>query len=130
MSRPQVKVNAMSYAIMLRNMVDGVFTCRELAEITGLNVLTVYQYTREMHKQGAVHIAHYEPDSRGRHNIKVFRLGVGQDAKRPKMTGAQKQVRRRAKIAAGHLLSVLGGRGEYVKRANGRTKFQPVEVAA
>lgn len=126
--RKCIKVNAMSYAIMVRYMLDGVYTCHELAEMTGLHLTTVYQYTRELHFAGAAHIAHFEPDARGRHNIKVFKLGTGKDAKRPRMTQVERQARHRAKVAAQQLSMVIAGKGEYIPRANGRKLFQELSA--
>ena len=40
--RKCVKVNAMSYAILVKHMLDGIYTCQELAEMTGLHLTTVY----------------------------------------------------------------------------------------
>jgi hypothetical protein len=126
--RKCIKVNAMSYAILVRHMLDGVYTCQDLVEITGLHLTTIYQYTRELHIAGAAHITHFEPDARGRHNIKVFKLGAGKDAKRPRMTHVERQARCRAKVAAQQLAMVMAGKGEYIPRANGRKLFQ--ELAA
>ena len=122
--RKCIKVNAMSYAILVRHMLEGVYTCFDLAEMTGLHLTTIYQYTRELHIAGAAHIAHFEPDARGRHNIKVFKLGTGQDAKRPRMTQVERQARCRAKVAAQQLSMVMAGKGQYIPRANGRKLFQ------
>lgn len=122
--RKCIKVNAMSFAIMVRNMIDGVYTCQDLADITGLHLTTVYQYTRELHNAGAAYITHFEPDARGRHNVKVFKMGIGTDAKRPRMTQVERQARYRAKIAAQQFAMVTAGKGEYIARSNGRKLFQ------
>ena len=126
--RKCVKVNAMSYAILVKHMLDGIYTCQELAEMTGLHLTTVYQYSRELHIAGAAHIARFEPDARGRHNVKVFAIGVGKDAKRPRMTAVERQARTRAKQAQIKLQSVMAGTGEFVRRANGRNLYR--ELAA
>lgn len=119
----QIKMGAYSYAQLLKYMTEGVYTCYELAEYTGLHIVTVYQYTREIHAAGVAHIAHFEPDARGRHNIKVFKLGAGKDAKRIRMTGAQRQQRTREKKVRLELAHVMAGTGEYVATKNGRKKF-------
>jgi predicted ArsR family transcriptional regulator len=127
--RTIVKVNAMSYAIMLKNMMEGDHSCFELAEITGLHVLTIYQYCRELHKQGVIHICRYEPNERGRHTIKVYKLGQGKDAKRIRMSGLERQAKHRSKIAAMQVAQVMAGKGEFIARANGRKLFQMLEAA-
>lgn len=127
--RTCVKVNAMSYAIMLKNMIDGDNTCFDLAEITGLHVLTVYYYCRELHKQGVIHVSHYEPDVHGRHTTKVYKFGPGRDAKRIQMSAVERQARHRAKVAAQQVSQVMAGKAEFIPRANGRKLFRMLEAA-
>jgi predicted ArsR family transcriptional regulator len=122
-----IKVNAMAYGHLIRLLIDGDRSCQELAEETGLHYVTVLQYTRELHRAGAVHIARYEPDAYGRHTTKIYRVGLGKDAKRVRMTQAERQARYRAKKQAERHLQVLAGRGMYTQQANGRLRFEPVE---
>lgn len=102
------KINAMTQARLIEAMLDGTLTCQELAEHTGLHYVTVLQYTRELHKAGAAHICQWEADSRGRHLIRVYKIGRGKDAKRPRMTSAQRQARtRQAKKDLEHMRQLL-----------------------
>jgi hypothetical protein len=80
----QVKMGAVSYGAMCKLMCEGVYSCAEMAEMTGLHYVTVLQYTREIHKAGAAHIASWETDSRGRDCVRIYKLGEGVDAKRKK----------------------------------------------
>jgi DNA-binding IclR family transcriptional regulator len=96
----QIKMGAICYAQMCAAMIPGDMTCQELAEETGLHIVTVYQYCRELHRFGAAHISRYLPDARGRHLIKVYKLGQGKDAPRKKLTHAQRQQRMRDKRKA------------------------------
>lgn len=91
------KMNAFTQGVMIKHMLEGVYTCQELAELTGLHYVTVLQYTRELHRAGACHISGWDKDSRGRDIIKIYKIGVGKDAKRDKMTGAERQARCRSK---------------------------------
>ena len=104
-----MKVGAMTYAKLCAAMIPGDLTCQELADETGLHYITVLDYTREMHKAGAVHIARYEQDARGRHNIKVYKLGPGRNASRVRMSNAQRQQRMRDKRAAVALIHKVAG---------------------
>lgn len=104
----QVKINAYSYAQLIKLMLEGTYNCQELAKETGLHYVTVLQYTREIYRAGAAHICAWEKDIRGRDVIKVYKLGPGKDAKREKMTKAERQQRARAKkktVAFTRLLS-------------------------
>lgn len=91
-----IKINAICQAQLIKLLLDGVYTCHELADQTGLHYVTVLQYTRELHAAGAVHICAWEKDGRGRDVIKIYKIGEGRDAKRKKMTPAERQAKSRA----------------------------------
>jgi hypothetical protein len=91
------KMNSFTQGVMIKHMLEGVHTCMELAELTGLHYVTVLQYTRELHRAGAAHIASWEKDTRGRDLVKIYKIGAGKDAKRDKMTPAERQARHRSK---------------------------------
>lgn len=93
-------MNAICYAQMCAAMIPGDMTCQELADETGLHIVTVYQYARELHRFGAAHISNYLPDTRGRHLIKVYKLGPGKDARRVRVSQAERQRRAREKRKA------------------------------
>lgn len=90
-------MGAISYAKMLALLMEGTRTCAEVAEEVGLHYLTVCQYTRELHREGVLHVATWEKDTRGRDAMKIYKLGEGKDAKRQKMTQAQRAARYRSK---------------------------------
>jgi hypothetical protein len=118
-----IKVNAMSQAQLVKLLLDGTHTCYELAEASGLHYITVLHYCRELHKAGAAHIAMWEKDSRGRDLLKVYKLGAGKDAKRRKMSSAERQQKYRDKKKHAQMVQVTTGNGEYEARANGRVAF-------
>ena len=92
-----IKINAIAQAQLIKAMLDGVYNCQELAEQTGLHYVTVLQYTRELHSAGAVHICAWEKDGRGRDAIKIYKIGEGTDARRKKMTAAERKIKSRTK---------------------------------
>jgi hypothetical protein len=92
------KLNAITQAQLIKLMLNGIYTCEQLAEETGLHYVTVLQYTRELHRFGAAHISSWEKDCRGRDVIKVYKIGEGRDAKRQKLTDSQRQARYRSKL--------------------------------
>lgn len=75
-----MKIGAMSYAKLMRYLMEGTLTCNELAEATGLHKLTVYQYTRALHKEKVIHIAFWEGE--GRNKTKIYMLGNKPDVKK------------------------------------------------
>jgi len=80
-----VKINPTHYAKLVKLMIDGTYTCRELAEMTGLAYATVLSYAKALYMEGAAHISMWEKDSRGRDVTKIYKLGEGKDARRQKM---------------------------------------------
>jgi len=92
--------------MLVKAMIDGTMTCRELAAETGLHYLTVLQYGKAMHKAGAAHISGWELDSLGRCSIRIYRLGPGKDAKKPTRTRAQVCADRRARKRDAELLGL------------------------
>lgn len=107
-----IKVNALSFAQLIKYMNEGTYDCKELAELTGLHYVTVLQYTREMHRAKAAHICMWEKDSWGRDAVKIYKTGEGRDAKRSKMTQAQRQQRHREKKRGISMTNILGARHE------------------
>ena len=104
-----VKINALTQAKLIEAMLDGVYNCQELAEITGLHYVTVLHYTRELHRAKAAHISGWDKDSRGRDVVKIYSIGRGKDAKREKLTGAQRQARTREKKKAQEVAKIMMG---------------------
>lgn len=96
-NRRIIKINAITQAHLIKLLLEGTYTCTELAEMTGLHYVTVLHYTRELHRAGAAHIASWDKDLRGRDLVKIYKLGVGKDAKRQKKTSAERQAAYRTK---------------------------------
>lgn len=105
-TRRVIKINAILQAQLIKLLLEGEYSCEELAQETGLHYVTVLQYTRELHRAGAAHIVRYEKDSRDRDSIKVYKLGAGKDAKRAKLTAAQRQQRVRSRKQLATLLGL------------------------
>ena len=106
--RAQVKMGAILYARMVEMMLHGTFSCQEIAEETGLHYVTVLQYTRELYRAGACHIAHWDKDKRGRDVTKIYKIGKGKDAARQRMSDADKAARYRNKMRAIREANLLG----------------------
>lgn len=122
--RKIVKVGKLTTALLVKHLLEGTYSCQELADLTGLHYVTVLEYTRAMHRIGACHISSWEKDTRGRDVVKIYKLGAGKDAKREKLTGAERQARTREKRRAFQLTQVMAGQAAYVQAANGRLRFE------
>lgn len=106
--RNQVKMGAVLYARMIEMMLHGTFSCREIADETGLHYVTVLQYARELYRAGACHIAHWDKDKRGRDITKIYKIGKGQDIKRQRMSKAERTARYREKLRAIKQINLMG----------------------
>jgi hypothetical protein len=91
----------MSFALLVKEMLAGEYTCEELAERTGLHYVTVLNYTRAMHKAKAAHICAWRMNEKRQYVLKVYGIGEMQDARKPRaaMTPAQRQLKYRMKHA-------------------------------
>lgn len=107
--RPAVKMSAVLQARLIKMLCDGPCMIGEIVDETGLHYMTVQVYLRELYRVGAAHIAGWERDVRGRDVIKVYALGPGKDAKRRRMTGAERQAACRARRMERTALQALSG---------------------
>ncbi len=90
-----VKVNAMSFAKMMRCLLDGPSTIRDVMHETGLHYVTVREYLAALHREEVIHICAWDRDSRNVPTIKVYALGEKTDAARPRQTAGERQARYR-----------------------------------
>jgi len=120
----------LSQAKLIKLLWDGAYTLKELAAETGLHYLTVAEYCRSLQKEGMAHICMWMLDDVGRHSLRVYKLGPGQDAPRQKLSQVERTRRTRAKQKAKQVLAVHAGKGTFIKVGNGRLRFQPVEEMA
>jgi hypothetical protein len=90
----------MSFALLVKEMLAGEYTCEELAERTGLHYVTVLNYTREMHKAGSAYICAWRMNEKRQYVLKVYAIGNMYDVRKPRvaLTPAQRTQRYRAKI--------------------------------
>lgn len=102
-----IKMSAISYAHLVKLMLEGTYSCRELAEHTGLHYVTTLQYTRELHRAGAAHISSWEKDSRGKDSTKIYKLGEGKDAPRQRKSKAERAAAYRRKKQTTDLMHML-----------------------
>ena len=101
------KMNAFTYALLINLLMEGTRTCRELAEETGLHILTIYDYTYHLHKAKALFIVGW--DGEGRNQTRIFMLGRGKDVPRPSKSRRQIADDYRSRKAAKELLHKMAG---------------------
>jgi len=97
----QTKLNGVMFAMMLEDLMTGPSTAQQLADYTGMSLITVQRTLRVMHRRGVVHIAAWDEDARGAKTRRSFALGHGKDARKPPpISKAEKNRRYKAKAMA------------------------------
>lgn len=124
LQKRKVKLNALLQAQLIKLLMEGAYSCKELASFTGLHYVTVLQYCRELHNAKAVHICMWAKDYRGRDLTKIYKLGEGNDKRRQQMSAAERQARYRSKKKQMKLNQVLGGNAEFIDRGNGQIGYE------
>lgn len=92
-----IRINALSFAKLVRCLTDGPSRIQDVADETGLHYVTARRYLKALHREHVIHISGWENDSRGRANQVVYAMGDKADAKRPRLSDAERQVRYRNK---------------------------------
>lgn len=110
--KPKNRLNAVLYATLLAELVEGPTTRQEMIDHTGLSRQTILSLVRALHERGLIHVASWERDSRGKHSIAAFQFGRAKDVKRPPpLTASELQVAYRSrKFAAGTVVAGIGAR--------------------
>jgi len=83
-----IKINELLYARMIKMLMEGC-TAYNICDETGLHVVTVQSYLRALHKEGAVYIMGWVKNTRGVDTTHIYKLGIGEDKPRSKMTRAE-----------------------------------------
>jgi hypothetical protein len=92
-----IKVNGMSFALLVKALRIGGASLTDLRDATGLRYLTVAYYVRELKKAGEVHVSGRRRDTLGRMSVKLYTLGPGIDAKYNPMSARERKQRQRAR---------------------------------
>lgn len=108
--KPKNRLNAVLYATLLAELIEGPTTRQEMADHTGLSRQTILSLVRALHERGLIHIASWEKDARGKHSIAAFRFGSGRDAKRPPPLQSNEVTRawRQRRMGAGTIVAGIG----------------------
>ena len=125
--RKIIKVNALMMAQLMKHLLEGDYTCQELAEETGLHYVTVLHYTREMYREGVLHICKWDKRS-GKDPMRIYKIGSKPDAEKKVMTDVEKSRKYRQKKKQIKLVQMMAGDS---KRCTRKPKApQTQEIAA
>ena len=103
------KVNQEIYAKLIKYLINNDATLSQIADKTGLHVVTVGNLMKTFRKHKLVHICEWNTDRLGRDQTMVIRWGEGKDVKRFRMSGRERQRlhRERKREIAIHPISLL-----------------------
>ena len=127
--RKIIKVNALMMAQLMKHLMEGDYTCQELAEETGLHYVTVLHYTREMYRKGVLHICKWDKRSESKDPIRIYKLGSKPDAKKKIMTDVEKSQRYRQKKKQLRLVQMMAGDSTRCTRKPKAQQTQQKEAA-
>lgn len=94
------RVNHEAYAAVIKALLDHPQTAHELAEVSGLHIVTSQGLMRVFKRHKIVHVSAWDPDSLGRDVTPVFSLGKGRNVARRKKTPAERTAAYRARQQA------------------------------
>lgn len=77
--------HAIAFAVVVRELLTGPCTARELAEETGMRHETVLGWIRALKRYRAIHVSSWVEDSAGRRGTAAYSLGDKPDAARRPM---------------------------------------------
>lgn len=98
--KPLNKFRKVSHQVLAQTfklLLNGPITAHELAEHTGIHLVTAQEWLRSLRKEEVVHITGWLADSLGRDVTAVYSIGKGKDKPRHKLTPAQRTARYRTR---------------------------------
>ncbi len=96
--RRPTTINYLSVATMMKALMDGPVTSRELAHESGLSMCTCRRYLAALHKFGVIHIKLWDVDAYGRRSMASYALGDKTDAPRNPKSSAEREAARRERL--------------------------------
>lgn len=108
----QVRVNAMSFSIIVRLLTEGPMSYDELSAETGLHRQVCARVVAHLQGQGRAYISEWGLDTRGAHVVKMFRftLTPKKDTPRPPpQSSSVTNKKARAKLKAQRMIAAMAG---------------------
>ena len=94
------KTNQETYARLFKMLLKEPVTAHELAEESGIHLVTAQSLMRTLKKHKVVHVVGWIPDALDRDVTPIYKLGEGRDKPRRKLSYAERQRRYRARKEA------------------------------
>lgn len=91
--KAKLRLNAVHNALLMRELMDGACTARDLMAASGMTQHTVQYYVNALHRYGCIHVAAWERDASGKQSIRAFTFGNAPDAKKAPPLSARRQAK-------------------------------------
>lgn len=92
------RINHIKLAKTLAMLQQGPLTAAKLATDAQIHLITAQRWLRALHKENAIHITGWLPDTMGRDSTPIYAIGPGTNTPRKRLSHAENMRRYRARL--------------------------------
>ncbi len=91
-------INYLSVAALMRALLDGPATVKDLMHESGLSACTCRRYVNALRKARVIHVKLWDVDSYGKRSLASYAIGDKDDAPRAPKSNAEREAARRERL--------------------------------
>ena len=96
--RRPTTINYLSVAALMRALLDGPATVKDLMHESGLSACTCRRYVNALRKARVIHVKLWDVDSYGKRSLASYAIGDKDDAPRAPKSNAEREAARRERL--------------------------------
>ena len=96
--RRPTTINYLSVAALMRALLDGPATVKDLMHESGLSACTCRRYVNALRKARVIHVKLWDVDSYGKRSLASYAIGDKDDAPRTPKSSAEREAARRERL--------------------------------
>ena len=96
--RRPTTINYLSVAALMRALLDGPATVKDLMHESGLSACTCRRYVNALRKARVIHVKLWDVDSYGKRSLASYAIGDKTDAPRNPKSSAEREAARRERL--------------------------------
>ncbi len=96
--RRPTTINYLSVAALMRALLDGPATVKDLVHESGLSACTCRRYVNALRKARVIHVKLWDVDSYGKRSLASYAIGDKDDAPRAPKSSAEREAARRERL--------------------------------
>ena len=96
--RRPTTINYLSVAALMRALLDGPATVKDLMRESGLSACTCRRYVNALRKARVIHVKLWDVDSYGKRSLASYAIGDKDDAPRNPKSSAEREAARRERL--------------------------------